>query len=323
MIMTRHRRPFPLLAARASCAWVVAVTLMFLIASCGDDGEHSPAPIDLDPSPPLTIGAAEQRPARVVLPADYRIDRRYPLVILLHGFGANAAAQDLVFGLAQRVDSLQFVLVLPEGTPNQLGRQFWDATPQCCNFAAPPVDDVGYLAALMREAIRTYAIDPRRIRLVGHSNGGYMAYRYACERPIAVDRIVVLAGSTFLDAEDCRNPGPVDVLHLHGTRDETILYDPNLPPDGDRSKIFTIGAEAAVGRWAQVAGCAAEPVLVEQRDHHPRLAVEGNPAETDILRYPGCRGGRIVELWRAHGADHLYLRANDLWRDQVAQFLAG
>lgn len=322
MITSRHHRALRLPADRCCRPCITAVALLLVLAGCGDDGEPAAARLDLDPNPPLIIGAAQQRPAQVVLPGDYRTDRQYPLVILLHGFGANAAAQDFIFGLAQRVDHLQFVLVLPEGTQNQRGQQFWNAFPECCNFTASPVDDVGYLAALMREAMQTYAIDARRVRLVGHSNGGYMAYRFACERPVPIDRIAVLAGSTSIEAEDCRNPAPIDVLHLHGTRDDTVPYDRNLPPDGGLSGIVTIGAEATVARWAAIAGCAAAPILVERRDHQLRLSFEGDPAESDILRYPACRDDHSIELWRANGGDHIYLRANDLWRDQVARFLA-
>lgn len=295
------------------------VVVALLVWGCGDDDGSRRAP--LNPDPPLVIGAGGGRPASVVLPADYNIDTEYPLVILLHGFGANAQAQDFIFRLAPRTTDLQFILILPDGTMNAQGSRFWDATPECCNFGGPPVDDVGYLASLMEEAMEIYAVDPARIRMVGHSNGGYMAYRYACEHPVDVDRIAVLAGSTFIESEACEEPQPIDVLHMHGTRDDTILYPPNLPPDGDPSKADTIGAEAAVARWAAVAGCS-DLDLIERRDYHHRLRIGEDPAETEILRAGGCRSGHTVELWRGVTADHLYLNTNEAWRDAVATFLS-
>ena len=301
---------------------LVLPACLALLPGCGDGDSVGSAGPPLNPDPALVIGAAQQRPARVVLPADYNIERRYPLVILLHGFAANVAAQEIVFGLASRTTDKQFILVLPNGSANGAGDRFWDATPECCNFGAPPVDDVGYLAALMREAMATYAVDPKRIRLVGHSNGGYMSYRYACEHPVPVDRIVVLAGSTVLEPEQCRDPQPIDVLHIHGTADKTILYGPNLPPDNDSSKVTTVGAEAAVGHWARLAGCDDEPQVTARRDHHQRLALNGDPAETEILQFRNCASGKSVELWRSIGAAHLFVSVNDLWRDDVAAFLA-
>jgi polyhydroxybutyrate depolymerase len=301
---------------------VIGVAALALVFSCGDGEERTPPVPQLDPNPPLTIGAQEQRPAAVILPRDYSIERSYPLVILLHGFGATAELQEFVFQLGKRTTRYQFILVLPNGTPNSKGERFWDATPECCNFEGPPVDDVGYLAALMREAMQLYAVDAQRIRLVGHSNGGYMSYRYICEHPVGVDRIAVLAGSTYLEPESCPAPAPVSVLHMHGTLDDTVPYAPNLPPDGDPTETWTVGAEAAVARWAGIGGCASPPEFIERRDYHRGLALDGDPAETEVFRYRGCRSGRDVELWRANGADHIFLSANDHWRDDVTAFLS-
>ncbi len=301
-----------------SIARIVLLTAVVCFSSgCGDDDSGTPIAAPLDPNPARILGEAEGRPAEVVLPEDYDIEKRYPLVILLHGFGANARLEDIVFGLARRTTTYQFILVLPDGTQNSSGDRFWNGTQECCQFDETPVDDVAYLASLMREAMRVYAVDPDRIRLAGHSNGGYMSYRYACEQPVRVDRIAVLAGSTYLDPRDCERPRPIDVLHMHGTNDDTIFYEPNPGPGG----VPTVGAEAAIAYWAGVANCDAEPELVERRDHHRGVRVGEEQAETEVYRYSGC-GSETVELWKAVNADHLYLTVSDGWRNDVADFLS-
>jgi poly(3-hydroxybutyrate) depolymerase len=131
-------------------AGLAAVVILF---GCGESNQSVPAPRQLDAAPPLTIGTEFQRPAAVVLPGDYSIQRSYPLVILLHGFGATADLQDFIFHLKLHTTPDQFILVLPNGTLDSNGERFWDATPECCNFSGAPVDDVGYLASLMREAM--------------------------------------------------------------------------------------------------------------------------------------------------------------------------
>ncbi|HYD48749.1 MAG TPA: alpha/beta hydrolase-fold protein, partial [Terriglobales bacterium] len=216
--------------------WLVIVAALGSLVACGDDDDWKDRRVP-SATPPLSIGAAQQRPAAVVLPEDYDITKQYPLVILLHGFGVSGSIQDFLLQLSARTTSHQFILVLPDGTRNSADQRFWDATPECCNFTGAPVDDVGYLAALIEEASEIYAVDRSRVRLTGHSNGGYMSYRYICEHPIRVDRIAVLAGSTFIDAADCDDPEPVDILHMHGTNDQTILYDRNLPPDADSGAV--------------------------------------------------------------------------------------
>jgi len=176
----------------------------------------------------------------------------------------------------------------------------------------------------MKEAMSIYAVDSKRIRLVGHSNGAYMSYRYICEHPVPVDRIVVLAGSVYLDPSSCRDPKPVDIVHTQGTADDTVLYEPNLPPNADPNHINTVGAEAAIGRWAHVAGCAEPPDLIESRDYFQALTVDGNPAETEIYRFHGCTSGKRIELWKSIGADHTFIMppSNDRWRDDVAAFVS-
>ena len=57
-----------------------------------------------------------------VYPVDYQPERAYPLIVLLHGFGANM--HDLA-GLASFIDSRSYVYVCPNAPlPVQLGPGF-------------------------------------------------------------------------------------------------------------------------------------------------------------------------------------------------------
>tara|TARA_B100000029_G_scaffold43608_1_gene40392 strand:- start:172 stop:1062 length:891 start_codon:yes stop_codon:yes gene_type:complete len=116
------------------------------------------------------------------------------------------------------------MLVLPDGMKNPDGNQYWNATDACCDFYQSGVDDVAYLSGVIEEAIEAFNIDTKRVFLVGHSNGGYMAHRLACERSDLIAGIVSLAGSTWYDEAKCGNPDPVAVLQVHGTWDTTIRY---------------------------------------------------------------------------------------------------
>ncbi len=64
-------------------------------------------------------------------------------------------------------------------------------------------------------------MDRKRVYLIGHSNGGSMAYRMACQFSDQVAGIASLAGTTFMDPTQCRPSEPVNILHIHGTA-ETI-----------------------------------------------------------------------------------------------------
>ena len=73
-------------------------------------------------NPDLQIGG--ERPAQAQIPSNYTTTTRYPLLILLHGFGASGALQSAYLGLNTRVDQKQYVLVIPDGTENITGARF-------------------------------------------------------------------------------------------------------------------------------------------------------------------------------------------------------
>jgi polyhydroxybutyrate depolymerase len=89
------------------------------------------------------------RPYRVRAPGNYTTLGPLPLVVLLHGYGANATGQEAYFALGPQVSERRFLLALPDGTRDARGQQFWNATDACCNFYNAAVDDVAYLRALI------------------------------------------------------------------------------------------------------------------------------------------------------------------------------
>jgi len=306
-------------------ALVAMLAVMVSLAGCGgaasDGGAGSPTlrgPVD-------EIGGA--RPAAVFYPADYAAEVSLPLVVMLHGFSATALLQDVIFGLKDRVDEGGFVLITPEGTADPEGDQFWNATHECCDFFNLEPDDVAYISGLIAEARAHFAVDPARIALVGHSNGGYMANRYACDQRHGthqvVTRIVNLAGLSHVNAQDCGAVLPVDVLHVHGTADERVFYESNVtdpslsnPDVVEDDPRLRAGAMELAERWAARADCAAAPDQ-DLGVYDLSNAVTG--AETDALVWPGCTHGSST-LLRANGVGHLWLDATDELRDLVTDF---
>jgi len=290
------------------------LTCCFLLASCNPSSSGSTIQRTLSATPALEIGGL--RPAKVFLPADYSIATSYPVVLMLHGFGANAELQDVVFGLTKRVTTDQFILITPNGTEDEQGRRFWNATPECCDLFLTGVDDVNYLLGLIDEANHTYATNISQVALVGHSNGGYMSYRMACERPDIIKRVAVLAGSVYLDPTSCVADAPVSLLHLHGTADKVVPYHSTVTATGDDLK--TVGAKAAVMRWADRAGCVTSTVSNNALD----LLQDQPGNETDLIDWKNCQAGFSIRLLRMNGGDHLALDVNDTFRDTIASFSA-
>jgi polyhydroxybutyrate depolymerase len=291
----------------------LGLLLALLVSACGSDGSDT-IYIGNPPVPPALTGCADtedcasnptlqiggERVADVLIPSDYNTATRYPLIVLLHGFGANGYVQSLYLGLDTRVDSGQYVLVVPDGTENFFGERFWNATPACCAFteAERQVDDVAYIRALIEEAAATYSIDPSRVGLIGHSNGGFMALRMACEASDIVTSVVSLAGSTFADDASCTPAShPVSVLAMHGDEDGTILYEGGPLIDEPYP-----GAQETTRRFAAHAQCDTDnPAPAPNLD----VVESVDGAETEVLEYSGCASGADVTLWTMVGAPHI------------------
>jgi poly(3-hydroxybutyrate) depolymerase len=174
------------------------------------------------PRPPAYLGG--DRPATYALPYGYEPDQLMPLVISMHGFGGNANWHDAYWGLSAITKELGVFLIMPDGRKNLDDAQFWSATDACCNFHSAPDADSNYLRGLIEEAQLYFNIDPQRIILVGHSNGGFMSYRAACDHSDLITHVSALAGTTWFEWDRCNAAEPVSVYHLHGTWDTVIRY---------------------------------------------------------------------------------------------------
>lgn len=258
------------------------------------------APETTEPAPPVDFTA---RPYEVFAPSSYDEATPMPLVVLLHGFGASGDIQEAYFQFQPLAEERGFLYVHPDGTLNQIGRQFWNATDACCGFQTE-VDDSAYLLALIEQVQADYNVDPKRIYLAGHSNGGFMSYRMACDHADKIAAIASLAGATFADVEDCDPSEPVSVLQIHGTADETIPYLGGNILGNDHPS-----AQTTVDTWAGYNECAATTV-----DTPAALDMDANlvGAETSTEVFEDCPTGIDVELWTIDGGAHIPARTADM-----------
>ena len=233
----------------------------------------------------------------VAVPASYDGSTPTPLVVLLHGYGSSGSGHDAYFGLGDLVDDYGFLLATPDGTREAEGekRRFWNARSACCDLQGSGVDDVGYLLALIDAVSEEWAVDPRRIYLVGHSNGGFMAYRMAYDHPDRIAAIVSLAGAS----QAGERPPPseaVHVLQIHGTADDVIRYE-----GGDINDVRYPGARATVAQWARYNGCDRAARGREARDLDASLPGHETGA---LVYFTGCAPGGRVTLWTISAGGH-------------------
>jgi len=226
----------------------------------------------------------------VYIPSSYDGQTPMPLVIMLHGYTSSAANHEAYLRFSPLAQARGFLYCYPDGTIDIRGDRFWSATDACCDYYNSGVDDAGYLRALIEEIAGQFSVDRKRIHVIGHSNGGYMAYRMACQSADLIAGIASLAGMTFLDPDRCQPSQPVNILQIHGTADISYLADPFQP-----------GALQSVQFWAGYNG-AADPIADPVASMNLDLAVPG--LDTVITRYTNAPPGGAVELWTINGGGH-------------------
>jgi polyhydroxybutyrate depolymerase len=266
-----------------------------------------------EPAPPATApdtaGTASARPgggtsnlglgrATVHVPAGLGPGEKAPLVVILHGLGASSELIDRYSDFSGFAQARRIAWIAPDGPKDGQGRQFWNAGKTCCNFDGIPVDHVAALRALITLATREHPIDPKRVYVVGYSNGGFMAHRLGCELSGLVFGIVSVAGSGVPSDEPCPSKGPLRVLEVHGDADNVVniaggplFADPKYPS--------SLPAQRTVSDWARRLGCETAPKRAGTLDFESRVA----GAETEVSRFEGCTGGAL-ELWTVRGGGH-------------------
>jgi len=221
-----------------------------------------------------------------------------PLIVFLHGLGGSGAELSSGLHLRELSEELGFAFQAPDGMLDYSGRRFWNASESCCNFDRLLVDHVALVRDGIAAALKHPKLDPARVYLVGYSNGGFLAYRAACELGSLLRGIFSIGGAGSNDPGACHPDRPPGVVEIHGDEDAIVSFTGGyLFADRRRPKHPSV--EASLRPWRERNGCSEPATLRENLDLDPRIP----GAETEVLSFPGCKQ-HAVELWRIRGGDH-------------------
>lgn len=240
----------------------------------------------------------------VHLPTDARRNRlgvsvSYPLVLVLHGSGADGATVESQSGMDHLADSAHFVVAYPNGATALFGfGSDWNAGRCCGNAARSNVDDLAFLRATIDDIARHVAVDRRRVFVAGFSDGGRMAYRVACDAASMVAAIGVVAGSVVDDS--CTPSRPVPLIVFHGTADGEVPFtDP--PQASSTSALLAAPTPPSVRFWASTNRCQR---WTSQRESAHVARVQFAPcAGADVVFYSIADGGHAWPGGQKDGAD--------------------
>lgn len=239
------------------------------------------------------------RPYLVYTPSHLRV---HPAVVfVLGGVGSSAASTAQELGWTEEADRNGFVVVFPEPlTQDPLkpfvkreNTTFWEMQGSRTHIVGTksPVDDDGYLMAVLNRVLHTEAVDGKRVFLVGFSSGSGMVQLLASRHPRSIAAIAVVA--TPLMEPPSNLSRPVAVLYIHGDDDEQFSgFEVNSPD-------FATTPHGNWVTWGYLDGCHI------QRAKQTPWGVQ--------FSWQGCRNHVPVIADFVHGLDHEWLTSKSPW----------
>ena len=229
---------------------------------------------------------------------------KLPLVIVLHGHGANveittgktraAAPQSEWLTLAEKKS---FLVLYPEGITSPDKLQGWN---DCRSDATtnPETDDVGFLLKLLELLKQELPIDSNRVYVTGTSNGGHMAIRLALEAPEKFAAIAPILGAMPANSECADKLASMPILFMNGTKDPIMPYlGGSMGANGNRGRVLS--TKDSVQFWSN-------------RNQTQRIAQTINLPNTNLfdasriklIRYLNHQNDRDVWLVEISGGGH-------------------
>lgn len=238
----------------------------------------------------------------VHVPESYNENNEVSLIIALHGGLGSAKNIEEQSGLASFSEEKGFIACFP----NALNKT-WNAGGCCGKAVKKNIDDVGFISKLIDELLMRYTINPNKVYVTGMSNGGFMAYRLACELSHKIAAIAPVAGS--MNVSSCVPVEPVSVLHFHSYEDSNVPYGGGI---GDGvSDHYNPPIDSVLQAWAIKNGCNDNANLIYDGDDY------------DHFVWGSCTDSTSVELFITHDGGHSWpMGEKPLKRsDQPSQFI--
>ncbi|HWD41519.1 MAG TPA: PHB depolymerase family esterase [Fimbriimonas sp.] len=255
-----------------------------------------------------------KRPYLLALPEKTTQQQR-PLVILLHGhsgsagqiLGERSGASPLSEWL-RIADREGVVVAALDGAKGPDGFQGWNDG-RVDAPGNPKSDDLAFIRGVIDHAVSSLRVDPRRVYLMGMSNGGMMTFRAAVEldRPIAAFAAVSSSMPPKLLREKPRHP--VAALIVAGTADPLVPFYGGQVHFGLRKRGAVVSIPDSVAYWRKVDHAPPNPATrdfphLERRDPTSASQIDYGSS----VRLIEIQGGGHVEPSIEQRFGRLYLR---------------
>ncbi len=223
------------------------------------------------------------RTYRVHLPPNYNGQTPMPLVMAFHGTTGTSYAFEGTTKFSLLSNQEGFIVVYPQSllggntnAPNETGWWFTNNA---------PVDDKGFIVALIDELISNLAIDETKIFATGSSNGAIFTQYLAYTLPGTFAGIATVGG-TMGENTDV-TPQPVPIIMFNGLLDGTVLYN---------GKPGVASIPEAFAKWSESNHCQGG-IVSENIIEHDAVREEFTQCQADTVLYTLNQGEHRWYQW--------------------------
>lgn len=227
---------------KISCFAIIIIGFLFL-NSCKSDSDSG---ISSPESFTFEFNNTEREYIMYLPPA---LPENAALVFVLHGFTGSAKNIMYYSNMNKTADKNNFAVCYPQGSLSNKGDTYWNARLDIGN-----TDDIGFLSELALFLQEKYNFDSEKTFCCGHSNGGFMSYTLAAEKPEIFKAIASVAGTmsgyTWENKQICR---AMPVMQIHGTDDKIVPIDGSMTTEGGWGTAPEI--DSMLDFWRQLSNC--------------------------------------------------------------------
>ena len=164
----------------------------------------------------------------VVLPKDYDANKKYPLIVGLHGRYADA---EYGMSLLKQLGVENVIYAAPQGLyhEGEKGKYSWavaDAEVKGI-WTQSKNTSQEYIAKTVGELSKLYSVDVKQVFLLGHSQGAAMAYGAGIKNSGLFKGIIVLSGwldPEWITTDEIKNAKSLRFFIGHGKNDDIVKF---------------------------------------------------------------------------------------------------
>ena len=262
---------------------------VLLILSCSKQDNNTPPTEKIFRFSEKMVVDGRDRTYTLNLPPNYYAAADFSLVIAMHGGGGDALQFESTSKLTEKANAAKFIVAYPEGVKSTgiLGARTWNAG-GCCDYARDNnIDDVKFIGQLIDKLVAAYKINPKKVYATGHSNGGMLAYRLACETPNKIAAIAVNSCSMVV-LQPCNPSRAVPVLHMHSILDEKVPYTGGIGITG----AYYPPIDSVLNVWSLKDMCATPSQIVI------------NNADYKFTKWTNCSNNVTIQYYLTKDGGH-------------------